>query len=60
MKSYNPDNWIIALKKLAWKDVYIPKELRDKYTIELNEKGVIVITSKTPTENTQNELRQGK
>lgn len=38
MKSYNPDNWIIALKKLAWKDVYIPKELRDKYTIEMNEK----------------------
>lgn len=57
MKSYNPDNWIIALRRLAWKDVYIPKELRDKYTIELNEKGVIVITSKTPTQNTQNGLR---
>jgi hypothetical protein len=46
MKSYNPDDWSIALRRSTWKDTYIPKKLRKKFNIKMDERGVIIVTPK--------------
>lgn len=42
------DNWN-ALKRLIWKDVYIPEDLRNEIEIVFDENGDVVIKKKDQT-----------